>query len=75
MELDTDKLVKTIRWRLNINYAETGKNMSFDVASEQIGISKPTLSRVLQGKMPEVNTFIKICAWLGIETDSFVKHE
>lgn len=36
------------------------------VAAE-IGISAPTLSRVETGKQPDLETFTKICQWLGVD--------
>ena len=42
-------------------------------AEEIGGVSAPTLSRIEQGKLPDVDTFIKICKWLEIPTDTFVK--
>lgn len=32
-----------------------------------IGISSATLSRVENGKLPDLQTFAKICDWLGID--------
>jgi transcriptional regulator with XRE-family HTH domain len=41
--------------------------------AKQIGnVSAPTLSRVEQGKIPDVDTFIQICKWLGVSTDTFI---
>lgn len=37
-----------------------------EVAAE-IGISYPTLSRVENGKMPDLETFSKICKWLELD--------
>lgn len=42
-------------------------DFSMDVACEQIGISKATLSRIEKGKTPEIDTFIKVCNWLGVK--------
>ncbi len=36
------------------------------VASE-IGTSAPTLSRIESGKMPDLQTFGKLCRWLGLD--------
>ena len=36
------------------------------VASE-IGTSAPTLSRIESGKMPDLQTFGKLCRWLGVD--------
>jgi len=37
-----------------------------ETASE-IGVSAPTLSRIESGKMPDLQTFGKLCSWLGID--------
>lgn len=37
-----------------------------EVASE-IGVSPATLSRVERGNLPDLDTFGKICKWLGID--------
>ena len=34
-------------------------------AAKEVGISSATLSRVENGKIPDLDTFGKICAWLG----------
>jgi transcriptional regulator with XRE-family HTH domain len=41
------------------------------IAQEIGDISSATLSRVEQGKVPDVDTFIKICKWLEVPTDYF----
>ena len=41
--------------------------------SEEIGnVSAATLSRIEQGKVPDVDTFIRICKWLQVPTDTFI---
>lgn len=41
--------------------------------SEEIGgVSPATLSRIEQGKVPDVDTFVKICQWLDVPTDTFI---
>lgn len=42
------------------------------IADEIGGVSAATLSRIEQGKIPDVDTFIKICKWLQVPTDSFI---
>ena len=42
------------------------------IAEEIGGVSAATLSRIEQGKIPDVDTFIKICKWLEVPSDSFV---
>lgn len=42
------------------------------IADEIGGVSAATLSRIEQGKIPDVDTFIKICQWLQQSTDTFI---
>lgn len=42
------------------------------IAEEIGGVSAPTLSRIEQGKVPDVETFIKLCKWLEKSTDTFI---
>jgi transcriptional regulator with XRE-family HTH domain len=42
------------------------------VAKEIGNISAATLSRVEQGKIPDVDTFIQICKWLNVSSDTFI---
>jgi transcriptional regulator with XRE-family HTH domain len=56
-----------------------GKKGLRDTANEikaEVGeISSATLSRIEQGKLPDVETFIKICRWLNMPTDAFITGE
>ncbi len=41
--------------------------------AEEIGnVSHATLARIEQGKVPDVDTFIKICKWLNVSTETFI---
>jgi transcriptional regulator with XRE-family HTH domain len=51
--------------------SKRGKN-GLRNAAEEINISSATLSRVELGNLPDVETFIKICKWLGVSTDTFI---
>ena len=35
--------------------------------ASEIGTSAPTLSRIESGKMPDLQTFGKLCRWLGVD--------
>jgi transcriptional regulator with XRE-family HTH domain len=37
-----------------------------------IGISAPTLLRVEAGRIPDIDTFGKICRWLGVDPKEFL---
>lgn len=40
--------------------------------AKEVGISPATLSRVENGKIPDLETFCKICAWLGDDPAVFL---
>lgn len=40
-------------------------------ATEIGGVSASTLSRVEQGKVPDLDTFLRLCRWLGVSPDEF----
>ena len=42
-----------------------------DVASEIGGVSASTLSRIEQGNVPDLDTFMRVCAWLGTSPEDF----
>lgn len=51
-------------------------SLGLRTAAEEIGdISAATLSRIEQGNIPDVDTFIRICGWLGTSTESFIVSE
>jgi transcriptional regulator with XRE-family HTH domain len=62
--LNTELLSSTIK-------SKRGKKGLRDTARE-IDISSATLSRVELGNLPDVETFIKICKWIGVSTDTFI---
>ncbi len=41
------------------------------VADEIGGVSASTLSRIEQGNVPDLETFMRICHWLGVSADAF----
>jgi len=45
------------------------------VASEIGDVSASTLSRIEQGNVPDLETFIQICKWLKVSPDDFVAGE
>lgn len=64
--LNTEMLASAIK-------TKRGKKGLRETATEIGDISPATLSRVEQGNLPDVETFIKLCKWLGVSTDAFVK--
>lgn len=48
-----------------------GKRKLRETAAE-IGISAPTLMRVEAGRTPDVETFGKLCVWIGVDPSEFL---
>lgn len=44
-------------------------------AAGEIGISPATLMRIESGRVPDVDTFAKVCRWLGIDPGLFLGFE
>ena len=40
-------------------------------AAKEIGIPSATLSRIENGQVPDLETFAKICSWLGDEPSTY----
>ena len=47
-------------------------SMKLREAAKEIGISAPTLLRVESGRMPDIDTFGKICRWLKVDPGDFL---
>jgi transcriptional regulator with XRE-family HTH domain len=44
--------------------------------TEKFGqVSASTLSRIEQGKIPDLETFVKICKWIGLTTEHFLTNQ
>ncbi len=52
--------------------SKRGKKGLRDTAAEIGNVSSATLSRVEQGNLPDVETFIRLCKWLNVSTETFV---
>ena len=64
-EIDIHKLAAMAR-------AKRGKRGLRETAKEIGGVSVSTLSRVEQGKIPDLGTFLRLCHWLGVSPEQFV---
>lgn len=67
-EIDIQELARMIR-------AKRGKRglraVAQEIEQEAGEVSASTLSRIEQGKVPDLDTFIKLCKWLGVSADHF----
>lgn len=66
--LDTKALAKLTR-------AQRGSRGLREVAREIGNISPSTLSRVENGKMPDIETFLLLCDWLKVPPSVLIKNE
>lgn len=67
-KLATDKLAALIK-------AKRGAKGLRATAREIGGISPSTLSRVEQGKSPDLDMFLKLCAWLEVQPEDLLEAE
>jgi transcriptional regulator with XRE-family HTH domain len=62
--IDIEKLSQMVKNRRGT------KNLR-EVAAEIGNVSISTLSRIEQGKVPDLETFLRICEWLGVLSTDF----
>lgn len=48
-------------------------NADLRTVSKKLGISAATLSRIENQGMPDLITYAKICKWLGVGMNKFIK--
>lgn len=70
--MNKELLVKAIRDKMFLEMSEQKIKFSDTYFSVEIGISKATLSRVLNFKEVDLNTIISICKWLEQPIDNFI---
>lgn len=51
---------------------QRGKRGLREVAQEIGEISASTLSRIENGNIPDLDTFIRVCRWLGVAPNAFI---
>ena len=56
-----------------INRRRVNENLSWRQLAGNLTISPSTFSRLSQGKKPDVDTFIKVLAWLKLPAEDFVR--
>lgn len=66
--VDTARLAAMVRARRG--------TMGLRAAAAEIGeVSPSTLSRIEQGRMPDLETFFRLCRWLGVSADTLAAEE
>ena len=64
--LDTKALAESLKLK-------RGKRGLREISEEMNGIGISTLSRIENGKVPDVETFLAICHWLQVSPSEFIK--
>lgn len=66
-------MVNIERLKTDVAALRTSKNISMDIACKEIGVSKPTFSRIERGvSLPDSSTLLKICKWLNTNPMSYL---
>ena len=50
-------------------------NIGLRQLSSEIGISPSTLSRIEQGNLPDIDTYMTLCKWLEVSPDFFTNND
>lgn len=48
------------------------RKLSWRALAREAGVSPSTLTRMQQGKLPDVDTFARLVHWLGVSADDFL---
>jgi transcriptional regulator with XRE-family HTH domain len=57
-----------------LNSERIARNLSWKDVSAQSGVSASTLTRLSQGRRPDVDSLSALTAWLGLSADRFMGH-
>lgn len=49
------------------------KNFAWRKVAEQSGVSASTMTRLSQGKRPDVDSLASLCAWAKLSADDFIR--
>lgn len=58
-----------------LDAARQGRGLNWKQVAAQSGVSASTLTRMAQGKRPDVDGLAALAAWSGLSADDFVRSE
>lgn len=64
---DGDKFIKTL------DAARQARSLTWRKVADQAGVSASTLTRLSQGKRPDVDSLGALAHWAGVHTDAFFR--
>lgn len=68
-------MINTEKLKKDLASMRDSKEQSMDAACKEIGISKPTYSRMENGNTPDALTLLKVSKWLGVNPNIYLKTE
>lgn len=68
-------MINTEKLKKDLASMRDSKQQSMDAACKEIGISKPTYSRMENGNTPDALTLLKVSKWLGVNPNIYLKTE
>lgn len=51
------------------------KSLTWKAVAEKTKVSASTLTRIAQGKRPDVDTLAALCKWSGLSVDEFIAYD
>lgn len=58
-----------------IDAARLSKDLTWKKVAEKAGVPASTLTRMSQGKRPDLDSLAKLCQWSGLKADDFMRGE
>lgn len=55
-----------------LDAVRAARNLNWKLVAEQSGVSASTLTRLAQGRRPDVDSLASLVAWAGLSADDFV---
>lgn len=50
-----------------------GRKLTWKKVASEAGVSPSTLTRIGQGKRPDVDSLAALCSWAGLDADEFIE--
>lgn len=69
-----DKFTKYLKTELFNQIQQEQRRIGLREFAGKIGISAPTLSRLENGNVPDVESFIKVCVWMDVSPSTFINN-
>lgn len=67
VQFDGDKFIKTL------DSTRQARSLTWRKVADEAGVSASTLTRLSQGKRPDVDSLGALAHWAGVETDTFYR--